>query len=145
MTTQPETQPTATGPDGAVDPAQIARALDDRIVTSADVLYARITVGLLEVVGRPSLLPAALFPDVQAERVQEIWDLALTVGYLCGTRAAESRRWDTERLAAARDQLAAAGYAAMADRIGRVLPERGLVVHPADGEARLEAVRGGRS
>ncbi|MGY0065137.1 hypothetical protein ACWY4P_53450 (plasmid) [Streptomyces sp. LZ34] len=145
MTIQPDIQPTATGPDGAPEPAQVARLLDDRIVTSADVLYARITAGLLETVGRPSLLPAALFPDVDEQQVQEIWDLALTVGYLCGTRAAESRRWDAERLAAARDQLADAGYAAMADRIGRVLPERGLVVHPADGEARLSSVRGGRS
>ncbi|WP_033024089.1 hypothetical protein, partial [Streptomyces capuensis] len=132
-------------PDGTPNSGRVAHILDDRIITSADVLYARITAGLLEVVGRPSLLPAALFPDVDAQQVQEIWDLALTVGYLCGTRAAESRRWDAGRLAAARDQLAAAGYAAMADRIGRAIPERGLVAHPADGEARLEAARGGRS
>ncbi|MFD8384272.1 hypothetical protein ACFV2X_38120 [Streptomyces sp. NPDC059679] len=144
MNPTPHTPPTSL-PPADVDPSRIAHALDDRIVTSADVLYARITAGLLEVVGRPTLLPAALFPDVDAQQVQAIWDLALTVGYLCGTRAAESRRWDADRLAAARNQLAEAGYGAMADRIGRVLPQRPLVAHPADGEARLEAVRGGRS
>ena len=145
MTVQPHTPaPADHGPGVEPSPAEVARALDKQIVTSADVLAAHLTAGTLEAVGRPRLLPTALFPDADPVVVQAIWDLALTVGYLGGQRAAAGRRWEHERLAAARDQLAEAGYAAMAERIARVLP--GPAVHPADGETGgLTAVRGGRS
>ena len=148
MTVQPHTPaPADHGPDAEPGPAEVARILDERIVTSADVLYAHLTAGTLEAVAHPRLLPTALFPDVDPEVVQAIHDLAFVVGYGCGRRAEAGRRWEHERLAAARNQLAEAGYAAMAERIARVLPDPGPVpVHPADGETGgLSAVRGGRS
>lgn len=134
MTIQPDTHPTPT-PAAAPDPAQVAAALDERIVTSVDVLYAHITAGTLEAVGRPQHLPAALFPDVDSERAQEIFQLGVMAGYLGGQRAAAGRRWEHERLAAARDALAEAGFVAMAQRITRVLPATAPSPgHPADGE-----------
>ncbi|MDX3232924.1 hypothetical protein [Streptomyces sp. ME19-01-6] len=142
MTTQPHIQPAA-GP--TPDPAAVARALDERIVRSTEVLAAHITAATLDAVGRPSKLPEALWPDADQDLVRQIWDLALAVGYLGGKRAVEGSRWEHERLAAARDQLADAGYAAMAERIARVLPPPGAEEHPADGEARLASVRGDRS
>ncbi|MFJ2202457.1 hypothetical protein [Streptomyces violaceusniger] len=148
MTTQPETQPPTTGPaisDAVTGPADVARVLDERIVGSVDVLYAHITAATLETVGRPRLLPTALFPDADPEVVEQVWQMAFMVGFLGGKRTAESRRWEHERLAAARNELAAAGYTAMADRIARVLPAPGTP-HPADGETgRMAATRGGRS
>jgi hypothetical protein len=133
MTTQPNAQPATTNPtETAPDPAHTGRVLDERIVTSTDVLAAHITAGTLEAVGRPRLLPTALWPDVDPVVVQAIWDLALTVGWLGGKRSVESRRWEHERLAVARDELAAAGYAAMTERIARVLPPP---EHPADAPA----------
>ncbi|MFJ1993043.1 hypothetical protein [Streptomyces asiaticus] len=154
MTVQPDTHPTSSdgpdGPDGtsgpaAPGPAEVARVLDERIVSSVDVLNAHITAATLEAVGRPRLLPTAMWPEVDAEVVQQIWDLALTVGWLGGKRAVEARRWEHERLAAARDQLADAGFAAMAERIARALPDP-PPGHPADTEAPvvLAPVRGGR-
>ncbi|CAM5492762.1 MULTISPECIES: hypothetical protein [Streptomyces] len=148
MTVQPETQPPATGPastGGAPGPADVARALDERIVGSVDVLYAHITAATLEAIGRPRLLPTALFPDADPEVVEQVWQMAFMVGFLGGKRTAESRRWEHERLTAARDQLADAGFVAMAERIARILPPP--VEHPADAEALvvLAPVRGGRS
>ncbi|WP_448333520.1 hypothetical protein [Streptomyces sp. DSM 41534] len=143
MTTQPDITHTAPAADSGLGPAEVARALDARIVTSADALYAHLTAGTLEAVGRPRLLPTALFPDADPEVVGAVWDLALTVGWLGGQRAAESRRWEYERLSAARDQLAEAGYVAMAERIGRVLPFR-PGAHPADGEQEPDVARGDR-
>ncbi|MFD8626632.1 hypothetical protein ACFV4E_22575 [Streptomyces hygroscopicus] len=147
MTIQPNTTPTPLAPAAEPGLAETARALDERIVRSADVLYAHLTAGTLEAVGRPRLLPTALWSDADPEVVQAIWDLALTVGWLGGQRAAESRRWEHERLRSARDELSAAGYVAMAERIARVLPAPPPAgVHPADGETGgLSAVRGGRS
>lgn len=153
MTVQPDTHPTAPGgPDdtsgtAAPGPAEVARALDERIVASVDVLNAHITAATLEAVGRPRLLPAAMFPDVDPGVVEEIWQTAFLVGFLGGKRTVESRRWEHERLAAARDQLADAGYAAMADRIARILPAPPpRKAHPADAEGPdvLVPVRGGR-
>ena len=142
MTIQSDTHPTpaagddhSAGPNGAPDPAQVAAVLDERIVTSVDVLYAHITAGTLEAVGRPQRLPAVLFPDVDSERAQEIFPLGVMAGYLGGQRAAAGRRWEHERLAAARDALAEAGFAAMAQRITRVLPAPLPTEHPADDEA----------
>ncbi|NUP45424.1 MAG: hypothetical protein HOY76_52460 [Streptomyces sp.] len=146
MNATPNHAQPAAGPAGA-DPARVGRALDERIVRSAEVLAAHLTAATLDTVGRPSRLPAALFPDVEEEVVREIWDLALAVGYLGGKRAVEGSRWEHERLAAARDQLADAGYAAMAERIARILPPpaRQVEAHPADTEGGLALVRGGRS
>lgn len=147
MTIQPDTHPTpaqgdhGAGPDAAPDPAQVAAVLDERIVTSVDVLYAHITAGTLEAVGRPRLLPTALFPDADPVVVEAVWQLALTVGFLGGKRTVESRRWDHEHLAAARDQLAEAGFAAMAQRIARVLPAAPPPRHPADDETRPGGTR----
>lgn len=145
--TQPPHQPTDSGTQSGALAAEVARVLDERIVTSADVLYAHLTAGTLEAIGRPRLLPTALWPDVDPVVLQAIWDLALTVGWLGGQRAEAGRRWEHERLAAARDQLADAGYAAMAERIARVLPPpaRDVEEHPADAEGGLVSVRGGRS
>lgn len=136
--------PADTAPD--TDPTSVARVLDERIVRSVEVLAAHITAATLDTVGRPTRLPAALFPSVEEEVLREIWDLALAVGFLGGKRAVEGARWEHERLAAARDQLANAGYAAMAERIARVLPPPRVVEeHPADAEGRIASVRGGRS
>lgn len=145
MTVQPDAQTPAASPQSALDPAHVARVLDERIVTSTDVLAAHITAATLEAVGRPRLLPTALFPDADPEVVEQVWQMAFMVGFLGGKRTAESRRWEHERLAEARNQLADAGYAAMADRIGRVLPPPDREQHPADAETRLASVRGGRS
>jgi hypothetical protein len=141
MTTQPDIHPTPAATDAEPGPDEVAAALDERIVTSVDVLYAHITAGTLEAVGRPRLLPTALFPGTDPVVVQAIWDLALTVGWLGGQRAAAGRRWEHERLAAARVQLAEAGFAAMAERIARVLPTP-PPGHPADGEVRPAGTRG---
>jgi hypothetical protein len=139
MTTQPDTHPTAPA-DAEPGPAEVAAVLDERIVTSVDVLYAHITAGTLEAVGRPQRLPGALFPDVDFERAQEIFQLGVMAGYLGGQRASAGRRWEHERLAAARDALAEAGFAAMAERIARVLPAP-PPGHPADGEAQPGGAR----
>ena len=142
MSPNPVPQPEA---GTAPDPAAVALVLDERIVRSVEVLAAHITAATLDTVGRPSRLPEALWPEADEELVRAIWDLALAVGFLGGKRAVEGSRWEHKRLAAARDQLADAGYAAMAERIARVLQPPGAEGHPADGEARLASVRGDRS
>ncbi|CAM5495975.1 hypothetical protein SANTM175S_04989 [Streptomyces antimycoticus] len=60
-----------------------------------DVLYAHITAATLEAIGRPRLLPTALFPDADPEVVEQVWQMAFMVGFLGGKRTAESRRWST--------------------------------------------------
>jgi hypothetical protein len=66
-----------------------------------------------------------------------VWDVALPVGYHAGLTAAQPR-WTADTLTRAHDQLARAGYAAMAHLAARSAnTHRPTTPHPADTDTHL--------
>lgn len=116
---------------GAREAAQADAVLVRRNMSSAVFLAGLIANGQLETVGRPEKLPQDLFPHVDPDVVQAIWDRALAVGLHAG-RVSAAPRLFRDQMLRVRGQFEAIGYEAMARRVGRSL---GLVApHPADGE-----------
>lgn len=132
MTTTPApTDPTA-DTTGTTDADQ---ALARVAVSSADFLAGIIADSMLDTVARPGQLPADLFPDIPEAHVMAVWKRALVVGYRAG-KFANAPRFNRDTLARLQDQLAAAGYEAMAALTEPTL--RAVAVpageHPADTE-----------
>ena len=134
MTTTPETEATA-----PVDVAYADGVLAGRAMSSAVFLAGLIANGQLETAGRPDKLPADLFPHVDPDVVQAIWQRALAVGLHAGRRSASPRLYRDE-FARVQGLLEEAGFEAMARMVGR--SRRLVAPHPADGEtARAREVR----
>lgn len=137
MTTIPETE-------AAVDAAawEVARQdamLCGRASSSGEFLAGLILNGQLETVGRPDRLPQDLFPHVDPDVVQAIWDRALAVGLHAGRVSAAPRLY-RDQLLRVQAELEAVGFEAMARLVGR--SRRLVAPHPADGEtARARELR----
>ncbi|MEU8682952.1 hypothetical protein [Streptomyces sp. NPDC048611] len=106
----PTTAPTSTP---VVSVATVDQTLHTRNLRSAHVIAGVLDAGLLNHAGRPDRLPTALFPDVDPDAVQAIWNMALTVGIWAG-RALLRPQWRPEELDRFRKALAEAGHHAMA-------------------------------
>ncbi|MFI0929652.1 hypothetical protein ACH4TP_37875 [Streptomyces sp. NPDC021012] len=119
MTTHPSTPTTA----------DADRALADRAASSGEYLAGILAAAMLDTVGQPEKLPALLFPGLDPNAVELVWEKALVVGYRLG-RLIERPRWDTASLRRLRTALADAGYEAMDSQVARSL----ATVHPADTE-----------
>lgn len=130
MTTTPETEP-AVDASGAREAAQADAVLVRRNMSSAVFLAGLIANSQLETVGRPEKLPQDLFPHVDPDVVQAIWDRALAVGLHAGRVSAAPRLY-RDQMARTQAALEAIGYEAMARSVGRSL--RLVAPHPADGE-----------
>ncbi|MFJ9799793.1 hypothetical protein [Streptomyces sp. NPDC101145] len=118
MTTTHTPTATAGGTAAAVAPAAADQALAEKCTSHAAYLAGLIAAGMLEAHARPDQLPTALFPDADPDLVRAVWDIALPVGYHAGLTAAQPR-WTADTLTRAHDQLARAGYAAMAHLAAR--------------------------
>ena len=107
--------------------------LAGRCMSSALFLAGLIANAELETVGRPDRLPQDLFPHVDPDVVQAVWDRALAVGLHAGRVSASARLW-RDQMARVQEALAEAGFRAMGRLVGR---SRRLVApdspHPADG------------
>lgn len=115
--------------------------LATRAATSADMLTGLITAGLLHTVGSPTKLPTALWPDADPVIVQAVWDVALSTGLWMGEQRAAGRQWRPEALDTARQELAEAGFTALAGQVAmtashgrRPASEPGSGEHPADAD-----------
>lgn len=111
--------------------ARTDAALSARNMSSALFLAGLLANGQLETVGRPDRLPADLFPHVDPDVVQAIWDRALAVGLHAG-RVSAAPRLFRDQMTRVQQQFKAIGYEAMARGVGRSL--RLVAPHPADGE-----------
>lgn len=106
-----------------------------RAASAGMFLAGLIANGQLATVGSPDRLPQDLFPDVDPDVVQRIWQRALAVGLHAGRRSSSPAlyRDELDRVSAA---LMEAGYRAMGRSVAR---SRRLVAseltHPADAEA----------
>lgn len=128
MTTTPESP--AAEP-GTVDVAHADGVLAARAMSSAVFLAGLLANGQLATVGRPDKLPADLFPHVDPDVVQAIWDRALAVGLHAG-RVSASPRLHRDQMARVQAEFEAIGFHAMGRSVAR---SRALVApHPADGE-----------
>ncbi|MEU6979545.1 hypothetical protein [Streptomyces sp. NPDC046371] len=108
---------------------QADQALAARALSSAEYLAGVLAAAELDVVGQPQKLPELLFPDLDADAVRRVWDLAIIVGYRL-RKLTEQPRWDDAALRRLRGALAEAGYVGMAQ-----LTERSLnTLHPADAD-----------
>ncbi|MGW2725747.1 hypothetical protein [Streptomyces sp. NPDC001492] len=134
MATTPETEATA-----PVDASYADGVLAGRAMSSAVFLAGLIANGQLETAGRPDKLPADLFPHVDPDVVQAIWDRALAVGLHAG-RVSASPRLYRDQMARVQAEFERVGYEAMARMVGR--SRRLVAPHPADGEtARARELR----
>lgn len=106
-----------------------------RASSSGEFLAGLIVNGQLHTAGRPERLPADLFPEVDPEVVQRIWDRALAVGLYAGRVSAAPRLY-RDQMARHAAELEAVGWEAMGRAVDRsrrlVAPE---LTHPADGES----------
>ena len=109
-----------------VDAALVARASSSGVFLAGLIANAE-----LETVGRPDKLPQDLFPHVDPDVVQAIWDRALAVGLHAGRVSAAPRLY-RDQLARVQREFDAIGYSAMGRAVGRSL--RLVAPHPADGE-----------
>lgn len=130
MTTTPGTEATA-----PVDVVYADGVLAGRAMSSAVFLAGLIANGQLETMGRPDKLPADLFPHVDPDVVQAIWDRALAVGLHAG-RVSASPRLHRDQMARVQGEFEAIGFEAMARMVGR--SRRLVSPHPADGETARE-------
>ncbi|GGS96858.1 hypothetical protein [Streptomyces violaceus] len=146
MTTHIPSSPAGAGdvPEGVLEDAAFDAMRTDAVLTGRAMSAGAFLAGLianaqLATVSRPEKLAADLFPDVDPEVVQRIWDRALAVGLHAGRRSASPRlyRDEMDRVAG---QFAKVGYAAMGGTVARsrrlVAPD--VPVHPADGETTRE-------
>lgn len=111
MTTTPQ-HPAPT----VVDVAAVDQALAHRNVTSADMITGVLAAATLDVLGQPTKLPTALWPDVPEEVVTAIYEHGLRVGYRAG-RIVSAPTWEPEALDRLRTALTDAGYAVMASQV----------------------------
>lgn len=130
MTTTPES-PATVDAGAAWEVARQDAMLCGRASSSGEFLAGLILNGQLETVGRPDRLPQDLFPHVDPDIVQAIWDRALAVGLHAG-RVSAAPRLFRDQMARVQGQFAAIGYAAMGRMVGR--SRRLVAPHPADGE-----------
>lgn len=105
-------------------------ALHARNLRSASVIAGILDAGLLNHVGLPDKLPNALFPDVDPDAVQAIWNMALGVGIWAG-KAMLRPQWRPEDLDRFQRALDDVGYHAMARSVA-VAAQCGRTAHPAD-------------
>jgi hypothetical protein len=132
MTTIPAPTNPAADTTGTTDADQ---ALAERAVSSGDFLAGILAAAMLDTLARPGQLPADLFPDIPEAHVQAVWQRALAVGYRAGKFAA-APRFNRDTLTRLQDQLAAAGYEAMAALAEHPLQAVAVPAgeHPADTE-----------
>lgn len=106
------------------------QALAAMCSTSGEHLSGIIAVAMLDTVGQPDKLPTLLFPDLDPDIVERVWNAALPVGFRLG-RLVDRPQWDAASLRRLRAALADAGYTSMAG-----LAERShrTTAHPADTE-----------
>lgn len=130
MTTTPETEPVVDA-SGAWETSRVDAALSGRNMTSAVFLKGLLDNGQLATVGRPDRLPQDLFPHVDPDVVQAIWDRALAVGLHAG-RVSASPRLHRDQMLRVQGEFERIGFEAMARSVGRSL--RLVAPHPADGE-----------
>lgn len=135
MTAVPDLPAAAANVDQAAGAAYADGVLAGRCMSSALFLAGLIANAELETVGRPDRLPQDLFPHVDPDVVQAVWDRALAVGLHAGRVSASARLW-RDQMARVQEALAEAGFRAMGRLVGRsrrlVAPE---APHPADGES----------
>ena len=134
MTTTPETEP-AVDASGAWEVSRQDAMLCGRAASSGEFLAGLILTGQLETVGRPDRLPQDLFPHVDPDVVQAIWDRALAVGLHAGRVSAAPRLYRDQMLRV-QGEFAEVGWHAMARMVGR--SRRLVAPHPADGETARE-------
>lgn len=112
--------------------------LGGRAMSSGQFLAGLVANGQLETVGRPDKLARDMFPGVDPETVQAVWDRALAVGFHAGRTSAAPRlfRDQMERIG---DAFTKAGFHAMGGMVARsrrlVAPES---AHPADSDTGRE-------
>jgi hypothetical protein len=107
------------------------RILAQRCTSHGDYLAGLIAAALLDTVALPDRLPTALFPDTHPDVVDQIWRLALTVGFRAG-RLAVRPAFTPEHLARIHHDLTAAGHHAMATLVHRTAHTHPPAPHPAD-------------
>jgi hypothetical protein len=109
--------------------------LAGRAVSTGQHVAGLIAAAQLDTAGTPRKLPRDLFPGVDPEVVQEIWDRALVVGVRAGQLMA-APRFNRDRLARLQGELTQAGFLAMGGMAGRSrqVAERAPAWHPVDGE-----------
>lgn len=106
-------------------------ALHARNLRSAHVIAGILDAGLLNHVGRPEKLPTALFPDVDPDAVQAIWNMALGVGIWAG-KAMLRPQWEPSALDRAQRSLDEAGHHVMAGSVATAAQCGRHASHPAD-------------
>lgn len=122
-------------PTPGTDTAAVDQALAEQCTSSGEYLAGLLAAGKLEAAGCPEKLPELLFPDLDPQVVERVWNAALPVGYRLGRLTAQPR-WTPEGLNRLRTALGDAGYQAMgrlAARSANTLPP---AAHPADAEQR---------
>ncbi|BCK73972.1 hypothetical protein Srufu_079250 (plasmid) [Streptomyces libani subsp. rufus] len=114
MTATPQlpTAPAAPTPVPTLDVATVDAQLHGRNLRSGHVIAGVLDAGLLDHVGQPSKLPTALFPDVDEDTVQAIYNLGVAVG-VRGGKLLLRPQWDPASLDRFQDALDKAGYQAM--------------------------------
>ncbi|MEU6054264.1 hypothetical protein ABZ829_28065 [Streptomyces xanthochromogenes] len=114
----------------------IDRHLAHRCASHGDYLAGLLAASLLDTVALPDRLPTALFPDTDPTTVDQIWRLALSVGFRAG-RLSVRPSFTPQRLARAHADLTAAGHTAMAALVHRtalVHQPAPTTAHPGDGD-----------
>jgi hypothetical protein len=113
--------------------------LSGRVMSSAVFLAGLLANSELETVGRPDRLPQDLFPHVDPDVVEAIWQRALAVGLHAG-RVSASPRLYRDQFARVQGLFEAAGFHAMGRAVSR--SRRLVAPHPADGEGARGRVSG---
>ncbi|MER6844761.1 hypothetical protein [Streptomyces platensis] len=131
MTATPQlpTAPAAPTPAPVLAVAAVDAQLHGRNLRSAAVIAGILDAGLLDHVGQPSKLPTALFPDVDEDTVQAIYNLGVAVG-IRGGKVLLRPQWDPTTLDRFRDALDQAGYQAMGSSVATAA-QCGRRQHPA--------------
>ena len=129
MTTAPQLPADTTGT------ATVDAQLHGRNLRSAAVIAGILDAALLDHVGQPSKLPTALFPDVDPDTVQAIWNMGVAVG-IRGGKVLLAPQWDPSALDRLQRALDEVGYTAMAGSVATAAG-CGRRHHPADNELLL--------
>lgn len=126
--------------DDAVLQVTLADAvLGGRAAVDGAHIAGLIAAAQLDTAGRPDRLPQDLFPDVDPEVVQRVWQRALVVGIRAG-QLMQAPRFRRDQLARLQGELEAAGFAAMGGAVARVrvAADRSPERHSIDGESGRE-------
>ncbi|MEU9578782.1 hypothetical protein [Streptomyces chilikensis] len=114
--------------------------LGGRAMATSQHLAGIIALAQLDTAGRPGKLPHDLFPGVDPEVVQMVWERAFTVGFRAA-QFAGAPRYNRDKLERLRGELEAAGFTAMAGLSRRVVTEDQEIPpapHPRDEEEARE-------